>query len=73
MGRRNGSDASDAAACARWAEAAQGVEARFAALDDLPMDEALEAAARMTPGGPSRAQIADGLAARRRGDAGAQA
>jgi hypothetical protein len=73
MGRRERSPDSDPTACARWAEAASGVEARFAALDDLPLDEAVETASRMTPGGPSRTQIAEGLAARRAGPPDVQA
>lgn len=54
-----------AEATSRWNEAAESVTERFQHLNELPLDEAVEAALLRTPGNVSREELARRIAASR--------
>ena len=51
---RKGDRAGDAMAMSRWVQAVDGVSERFAAFDNMSLDEAVQTALLRTPGNMSR-------------------
>jgi hypothetical protein len=63
--RRDEHNTAMAAATSRWAETAEHLSQRFHRFDDLPLDEAVDAALIATPGNLSREELARRMAASR--------
>lgn len=63
--RREEDPAATVVATSRWTEAAQGVTEKFRQFDDLPLDEAVEAALLRAPGNMSRDELTRRIAASR--------
>ena len=52
-------------ATTRWREAAETVGMRFQSLHDMPLDEAVDTALMRTPGGFSKEELTERMAASR--------
>lgn len=63
--RREADLSATVVATSRWTEAAQGVTERFQQFDDLPLDDAVEAALMRAPGNMSREELTRRIAASR--------
>jgi hypothetical protein len=63
--RREDEDAAATIATSRWAEAAENVTVRFQSFDELPLDQAVEAALLRAPGNMSREELTRRIAASR--------
>jgi hypothetical protein len=63
--RREADLSATVVATSRWTEAAQGVTERFQQFDDLPLDDAVDAALMRAPGNMSREELTRRIAASR--------
>lgn len=63
--RREGDQAATVVATSRWTEAAQGVTERFRQFDDMPLEEAVEAALLRAPGNMTRDELTRRITASR--------